>query len=90
MSARRAILWVLFVLAVPAGSWVIAQGVEALRTPDGTVPRGVLAAEVRELKGDPEETIGPVGDPPIHKWVYADGEIVVLEDRRVVDSFFRE
>lgn len=79
----------LFVLVVPAGTWVVAQGVAALNTPDGSVQRGITMAEVRTQKGEPSSQIGPVGEPAIIKWLYQDGEIVVFEEDRVVDSFVR-
>ncbi len=86
---KRIIQIVLFILALPATGWVVAQGVQALQTPDGTVMRGITMAEVRIDMGDPREQIGPVGEPAIVKWVYDSGEIVVFEEDRVVDSFFK-
>lgn len=76
-------------LLVPSASWVVAQGVRALNTPDGTVKRGITMDEVRASKGEPSQQVGPVGEPPIMKWLYGDGEVVVFEVDRVVDSFFR-
>lgn len=81
--------WFLFVLLVPSASWVVAEGIRFLNTPDGTVKRGITMAEVRASKGEPGQQVGPVGDPPIVKWIYNDGEVVVFEVDRVVDSFFR-
>ncbi len=87
---RKVLFWVLFVLVAPATTWVVAQGLQALTTPDGTVERGITMAEVQGTKGDPSEEIGPVGSPPITKWVFGDGEVVVFEADRVVDSFFAQ
>ena len=86
---RRLLIIALFVLIVPATTWVIAQGLQAMRLTDGSVERGIEMAQVESVKGQPSERIGPVGEPPITKWVYEDGEVVVFEYDRVVDSFYR-
>lgn len=89
MTRRRVILWILFLLVVPATTWVVADQLGILRTPDGTVERGITMEQVRQDKGEPVEVVGPVGDPPITRWVFEDEEIVVFEYDRVVDSFYR-
>lgn len=57
---------------------------------DGHIPRGIEMSEVRAKKGEPREVQGPVGNPPITRWVYEDGETIVFEYSRVVDSFIPE
>lgn len=89
MTTRKRLLIALFVLIVPATGWVVADALGILRTPDGTVTRGITMEEVRVQKGDPSEILGPVGDPPIVKWVFPDAEVVVFEYDRVIDSFYR-
>ena len=84
-TARAALI----ILAIPAASWVIAATINAMTLRDGSVPRGISVGEVRVSKGEPAQEIGPIGDPPISKWIYADGEVVVFEYDRVVDSFVR-
>jgi hypothetical protein len=79
----------LFVLLLPAAGWVVAQTVRFLRFTDGSVPRGITMAEVESKKGKPAEVVGPVGDPPISKWLFDDGEVVVFERDLVLDSFIR-
>lgn len=89
MSRRKLLLVALFVLVVPATGWVVADALGILRTPDGSVERGITMEQVKARKGEPTEIIGPVGDPPIVKWVFADAEIVVFEYDRVIDSFYK-
>lgn len=57
---------------------------------DGLMPRGIEMSEVRAKKGEPREVFGPVGNPPITRWVYEDREVIVFEHNRVVDSFIPE
>lgn len=89
MSRRKLLIIALFVLVVPATGWVVADALGILRTPDGSVQRGITMEQVKAQKGDPKEIIGPVGDPPIIKWVYGDAEVVVFEFDRVIDSFYK-
>ncbi len=52
------------------------------------VPRpasGSTMDEVRTRFGDPAEVIGPVGEPPITRWVFAD-YTVYFEGNRVIHS----
>lgn len=84
-AARAALI----ILAIPVASWVIAATISAMTLRDGSVPRGITQGEVMTTKGQPTQEIGPIGDPPISKWIYADGEVVVFEYDRVVDSFVR-
>lgn len=89
MTRKQVAIAALFLLVVPAAGWVVAQGFPALFTADGSIQRGITKAEVLAQKGTPSREIGPVGEPPIWKWLYSDGEVVVFEGERVVDSFIR-
>jgi len=47
--------------------------------------RGTTKSRVREALGEPANTIPPVGDPPISRWIY-DEFIVYFEHNRVLHS----
>lgn len=47
--------------------------------------RGMTMDAVRSRFGDPLETHGPVGDPPITRWVYP-GFVTYFEYDRVIHS----
>jgi len=40
--------------------------------------RGMTMDQVRSLRGEPLQVQGPVGDPPITRWIY-DDEIIYFE-----------
>ncbi len=40
--------------------------------------RGTSMDQVRAMRGEPLEVRGPVGDPPITRWIYAD-EVLYFE-----------
>lgn len=80
----------LFIFVLPTSAWVIAGNVKVPRTPSGTLGRGLTMDEVRARKGEPSKVQGPVGDPPITRWILQDNEIVVFEGNIVIDSYFRK
>lgn len=47
--------------------------------------RGVSMESVRGRFGDPAEMLGPVGEPPITRWIYQD-YTVYFEHNRVIHS----
>lgn len=51
--------------------------------------RGETKERVRSSHGEPERIRGPVGDPPITRWLYSDFT-VVFEYDRVLHSFQRQ
>ena len=55
----------------------------------GKLSRGMTKNEVRSLLGKPEQQKGPVGDPPIERWIYQD-QVVIFESGYVIDSFYRK
>jgi len=56
------------------------------RTAHVPVPqRGLSMDRVKERYGAPERRVGPVGDPPITRWVYAD-YTVYFEGNRVIHA----
>jgi hypothetical protein len=60
-------------------------------SPEG-VPRparGMTMDEVREQFGNPLEVKGPVGEPPITRWIY-DGFVVHFEHQYVIHSVARK
>lgn len=50
--------------------------------------RGTSMESVRGQHGEPAETIGPVGEPPITRWIYQD-YTVYFEHNRVIHSVVR-
>lgn len=50
-----------------------------------TAARGMSMDRVEQAFGRPLEVRGPVGDPPITRWVY-DGYTVYFEHRHVIHS----
>jgi len=46
---------------------------------------GLTMVEVEARYGEPDERIGPVGEPPITRWVYSDYS-VYFEHRVVIES----
>lgn len=47
--------------------------------------RGMSMDQVRAMFGQPKESLAPVGDPPITRWVY-DGYTVYFEYSYVIQS----
>lgn len=62
-----------------------AQVVEAV---PGMPERGRTMQAVRSRLGDPRRVVGPVGDPPITRWVYEEFT-VYFEHERVLHSVKR-
>lgn len=85
-KAGQRVFVVLFVLSFG----FLLAGERPLMMKDGATPRGIEMAEVKMRKGEPKEVFGPVGNPPITRWVYDDREVIVFEYNRVVDSFIPE
>jgi len=55
---------------------------------DASVARpagGMTMDQVLQQYGEPQQRIGPVGEPPITRWVYGD-TIVYFENRQVIHS----
>ncbi|NIR58389.1 MAG: hypothetical protein GWO02_02150 [Gammaproteobacteria bacterium] len=82
---------VLTALALPAqGDTMLLE--EAIRSTPPNAPGGLerpgggmTMAQVRDAFGEPQERSGPVGDPPISRWVY-DEFVVYFEGERVLHS----
>jgi len=79
----------LFLLSLFSGLYVqpaIADTllVESVQSaPDVNAPqRGMTMDQVLQNRGEPQQRIGPVGEPPISHWVYAD--FVVYFERNYV------
>lgn len=62
----------------------IDPGDVVLRVP-GMPERGTSMSSVRSRLGDPERRVGPVGQPPISRWIY-DRFTVYFEHDRVLHS----
>jgi hypothetical protein len=77
-----------FLAAVPvAGADVlIIDKVEEARTE--MPPRGMTMELVQSRFGPPQSSSGPVGQPPITRWDYANF-VVVFEHRHVIHSIER-
>ena len=50
--------------------------------------RGATKSQVQEQYGQPSDTRGPVGDPPITRWIYNDFS-VVFEYDKALDAYPR-
>ena len=50
--------------------------------------RGATKSQVQQKHGEPQDTKGPVGDPPITRWIYNDFS-VVFEYDKALHSFPR-
>lgn len=59
-------------------------GVESVQRP----ARGMRMQAVRAAYGQPERTLGPVGDPPITQWVYP-AFVVYFDGEHVIHSVWR-
>ena len=62
--------------------------VESVNASAGMVSRpahGITMDAVTQQFGEPQQRMGPVGDPPISHWVYADF-VVYFEYDRVIHS----
>ena len=56
--------------------------VNALSAADDLYPiRGATKAQIQEQYGQPRDTRGPVGDPPITRWIYSDFSVVFEYDK---------
>jgi hypothetical protein len=51
--------------------------------------RGLNKTDVREKFGEPPETRGPVGNPPITRWIYPEFT-VVFESNIVIHTFAKK
>ncbi|MEN1728702.1 MAG: hypothetical protein AAGJ52_09700 [Pseudomonadota bacterium] len=51
---------------------------------------GLTMTEVREQYGDPEDRAGPVGQPPITRWVYGDYSVYFEHDIVIESVLHRE
>ena len=78
---RHIVLILISIVAVYAD---VAVGV-----PDLSPIRGATKSQVIEQYGQPIETRGPVGDPPITRWIYSDF-YVVFEYDRALHAFPRD
>ncbi len=47
--------------------------------------RGMVMDQVLQQYGEPQQRLGPVGEPPISHWVY-DGFVVYFEHQHVLHS----
>lgn len=51
--------------------------------------QGLSMDQVRSIRGEPLEVEGPVGDPPITRWVYAD-DILYFEHHLLLNRVTRD
>lgn len=45
------------------------------------IPRGRSMEQVKANRGEPDEVRGPVGEPPITRWIYDDFTVYFEKDR---------
>ena len=86
---RRISLFLLLSLGLGCTAGAIADTllVESVQTA-AAVKRptnGMLMEQVLQEYGEPQQRLGPVGDPPISHWVY-DDFIVYYEHQRVIHA----
>ena len=87
---RSAVLCLLLALAAGHPASADQLLIEKINL-DAATPRpdrGVTMNSVRSRFGDPAEVRGPVGDPPITRWVYSDFT-VFFEHNRVIHAVAR-
>lgn len=84
MNAYRYCLPAFLVLSTLSGFTAVSQAAGAYDE-----LRGKTQSSVESLYGEPNFTAGPVGDPPITRWIY-DEFTVVFEYDHVVHAFERE
>ena len=77
-------------LSLPAtADQLLVERIQASEGRSAEAPdRGTTMARVRERLGEPGTVRGPVGEPPITRWVY-DGVTVYFEHDRVIHSVER-
>ena len=80
------------VILVPTAALADSLVIPDIANQPGTVPdntprpaRAMSMEQVREQFGSPREVLGPVGNPPITRWVY-DNYTVYFERDIVLDS----
>lgn len=67
----------------------VPVAVHAERSAQENLPRtGMTQSSVRNGWGEPRETTGPVGEPPISQWHYEDF-VVYFEDDRVIHAVLK-
>ena len=71
-------------LVIPDISTQPSNGPEGIPRPT----RSMTMDQVRDQFGPPQEILGPVGTPPITRWVY-DKFVVHFEDQYVIHSTIR-
>jgi len=85
-----AVVWLMFLLPAftLADSLVIPDiGNQPATAPDNTPrpARAMTMEQVRSQFGSPRQVLGPVGNPPITRWVY-DDFVVTFESEYVIHS----
>lgn len=75
------VLILLFSLAICGDAWSAVNDLYSVR--------GATKNQVIEKYGQPDEIKGPVGDPPITRWIYSDF-YVVFEYDRALTAFHRD
>ncbi len=81
MNIKHHILWLSLLTGSTVTGWASADADSALR--------GASKGKVETMHGSPEFIEGPVGEPPITKWVYG-SFVVVFEYDHVVHSYNRD
>ena len=83
---------VMFLLSLVSGLFVPAATADTLlvesvqSAPDVSRPeRGMTMEQVLQTWGEPQQRIGPVGEPPISHWIYPDF-VVYFESNYVLHS----
>lgn len=89
------ILILLFTL-VPVSGFTDSLVIPNIATQPGGAPddtprpaRAMTMEQVREQFGQPREVMGPVGNPPITRWVY-DKFVVTFEHEYVIHSVVKQ
>jgi hypothetical protein len=86
---RRISFFLLFSLGLACSGGAVGDTllVESVQSASSVVrpAHGMLMEQVLQQYGEPQQRLGPVGEPPISHWVYADF-IVYFEHQHVIHS----
>jgi hypothetical protein len=88
MRKHCLIALIVAIVATPAGAEeLLVDRIREMQGDSGPVdiPRGRTMEQVKDNRGEPDNVQGPVGEPPITRWVY-DGFTVYFEKDRVIHA----
>lgn len=87
MRTRTLGFAVVLALWVSGSAWAEGAVKGPLASAVGKIALGATREEVVQALGEPVAKLGPIGQPAIERWSYADGVQVVFVDGRATDVF---